>query len=71
MQMAINVSSNGSVDVHMFDMSGKIVRRMKANVQSGVNVISFDQLSRLQQGMYVVAVYTGDEVLRQTIVLVK
>jgi hypothetical protein len=71
MQMAVNVSNDGSVDIHMFDMSGKVVRRMRANVQRGVNVISFDQLSKLQEGMYVVAVYTGGEVLRDKIVLVK
>jgi len=71
MQVAINAGNNGSIDVHIFDMSGKIVRRMKANVQSGINVISFDQLSKLQEGMYVVVVNTGGEILRQKIVLVK
>ena len=71
MQLAINVGNSGSIDVHIFDMSGKIVRRMKANVQSGTNVISFDQLSKLQEGMYLVVVYTGGEILRQKIVLVK
>ncbi|HYV54166.1 MAG TPA: T9SS type A sorting domain-containing protein, partial [Chitinophagaceae bacterium] len=71
MQVAINAGNNGSIDVHIFDMSGKIVRRMKANVQSGINVISFDQLSKLQEGMYVVVVNAGGEILRQKIVLVK
>jgi hypothetical protein len=52
-------------------MSGKIVRKMKANVQSGINVISFDQLSNLQEGMYVVVVNAGGEILRQKILLVK
>jgi hypothetical protein len=71
MQLAINAGNNGSIDVHIFDMSGKIVRRMKANVQSGINVISFDQLSKLQEGMYLVLVYAGGEIFRQKIVLVK
>ena len=44
---------------------------MKADVQSGINVITFDQLSQLQKGMYLVVVYTGGEILRQKIVLVK
>jgi hypothetical protein len=52
-------------------MAGKVVRNVRANVQSGVNVISFDQLSRLQEGTYIVVVYTGTEILRQKIVLVK
>ena len=71
MQLAINVGNSGSIDVHIFDMSGKIARRMKADVQSGINVITFDQLSQLQKGMYLVVVYTGGEILRQKIVLVK
>ena len=71
MQIAIDAGSNGSMDIHIFDMSGKIVRRMSANVQSGINVISFDQLSKLQEGMYIVVVNTGGETLRQKIVLVK
>lgn len=71
MQLAINAGYNGSMQVNIFDMSGKAVRSMKANIQSGINVVSFDQLSRLQEGMYVVVVNTGGEILRQKIVLVK
>jgi len=71
MQLAVNANSNGSMEIHIFDMSGKIVRSMNANVQTGINVISFDQLSKLQEGMYVVVVNTGVEILRQKIVLVK
>jgi hypothetical protein len=71
MQLAVNAVSNGSMEIHIFNMSGKVVRRMNANVQSGINVISFDQLSKLQEGMYVVVVNTGVEILRQKIVLVK
>jgi hypothetical protein len=71
MQLAINVGNSGSIDVHIFDMSGKIVRRTKANIQAGTNVISFDQLSKLQEGMYLVLVYAGGEIFRQKIVLVK
>ncbi|HEV8504624.1 MAG TPA: T9SS type A sorting domain-containing protein [Chitinophagaceae bacterium] len=71
MQVAINSSNDGSIDLRIFDMAGKIVRTIKTNVQSGVNVISFDQLSRLQEGTYIVVVYTGQEILRQKIVLVK
>ena len=71
MQVAINSANDGSIDLSIFDMAGKIVRSVKANVQSGTNVISFDELSKLQEGMYVVVVYTGEEILRQKIVLVK
>ncbi len=71
MQVAVNAVNDGSIDLRIFDMAGKIVRNLKANVQSGVNVISFDQLSRLQEGTYIVVVYTGTEILRQKIVLVK
>ena len=71
MQIAIDAGGSGSMDIHIFDMSGKIVRRMSANVQSGINVISFDQLSKLQEGMYIVLVNVGGETLRQKIVLVK
>jgi hypothetical protein len=71
MQVAVNAANDGSLDLRIFDMAGKVVRNVRANVQSGVNVISFDQLSRLQEGTYIVVVYTGTEILRQKIVLVK
>jgi type IX secretion system substrate protein len=71
MQVAVNAGNDGSLDLRIFDMAGKVVRNLRANVQSGVNVISFDQLSRLQEGTYIVVVYTGTEILRQKIVLVK
>ena len=47
------------------------MRKIKTNLQVGTNVISIDQLSELQSGMYVVAIYTEGEIFRQKIVLIK
>jgi hypothetical protein len=71
MQVTINANNNNLMEAYIYDMSGKAVRKIKTNLQVGTNVISIDQLSELQSGMYVVAIYTEGEIFRQKIVLIK
>ena len=71
MQVAISASDNHLMDLYIYDMSGKAMRKVEANLQAGTNVVSIDQLSELQSGMYVVVIYSGGEIFRQKIVLVK
>jgi hypothetical protein len=52
-------------------MSGKMVRKTKSDLQVGVNVIGVDNLSSLQNGMYLVVISTGKEIFRQKVVLAK
>src|SRR6266496_1314643 len=71
MQVTINANGDNLMEAYIYDMSGKAMRKIKTNLQVGTNVISIDQLSELQSGMYVVAIYTEGEILRQKIGLIK
>ena len=46
-------------------------RKTKSDLQVGVNVIGVDNLSSLQNGMYLVVISTGKEIFRQKVVLAK
>jgi hypothetical protein len=69
MNVTINASSNNLMNLYIYDISGKVVRKMQTNLQTGTNVISVNNLSELQSGMYLVIVSTAGETFRQKIVL--
>jgi hypothetical protein len=71
MQVIIQASKTNAMELFMYDMSGKIIRKMQTDLQVGTNVITVDQLSRLQRGMYFVVIYTAGEVSKQKIVIAK
>ena len=71
MQISFNSLNNGVMQMYLYDMSGKAVRTLKSDLQVGVNVIGVDNLSTLQNGMYLVVISTGNEIFRQKVVLAK
>lgn len=71
MQVAVQANSDHTADLNIYDMSGKVVRSIKASLKNGMNVISFDQFSNLQNGMYLVVVNSEDATFRQKIVLMR
>jgi hypothetical protein len=71
MQVTINTANKNVMELCMYDMSGKAIRKIKTDLQSGVNVVTVDNLSTLQNGMYLVVVSAGNEVYRERIVLSK
>jgi hypothetical protein len=71
MQINLNSLYSGTMQLYLYDMSGKVVRQLKGDLQAGVNVIGIDNLSSLQNGMYLVVISTGQEILRQKVVLAK
>jgi hypothetical protein len=71
MQVAVHANSDQVAELNIYDMSGKAVRNLKTNLKNGINVISFDNFSDLQNGMYLVIVNAGEETSRQKIVLIK
>lgn len=71
MQVTVNTTRNDVMSLYIYDMSGKAVRRILTDLQPGVNVVSVDNLSSMQRGMYVVVASIGGETLRQKIVLSK
>ena len=54
-------SATQSVDVKVYDMSGKVVLKNKVNSLEGSNVISLPLSSTFKAGMYVVEVNNGTE----------
>ena len=71
MQVTIQASKTNAMELFMYDMSGKIIRKMQTDLQAGTNVMTVDQLSRFQRGMYFVVIYTEGEVFREKIVIAK
>ena len=71
MQVSFNSLNNGIMELYLYDMSGKVVRKMRTDMQAGVNVVGIDNLSSLQNGMYLVVISTGKEIFRQKVVLAK
>lgn len=71
MQVTIQASKTNTMELFMYDMSGKIIRKMQTDLQAGTNVMTVDQLSRFQRGMYFVVIYTEGEVFREKIVIAK
>ena len=71
MQISFNSVANGAMQMYLYDMSGKAVRAVRSDLQVGVNVISVENLSSLQNGMYLVVISTGSEIFRQKVVLAK
>ncbi|HET9824069.1 MAG TPA: T9SS type A sorting domain-containing protein, partial [Chitinophagaceae bacterium] len=71
MQVSFNSLQNGTMQLYLYDMSGKVVRTIRTDMQTGVNVIGIDNLSSLQNGMYLIVVSTGDQIFRQKVVLAK
>jgi hypothetical protein len=71
MQISFNSVQNGVMQMYLYDMSGKAVRSLRSDLQTGVNVIPVDDLSSLQSGMYLIVISTGNEIFRQKVVLAK
>jgi Secretion system C-terminal sorting domain len=71
MQITINTADKDLMELYLYDMSGKIIRKINTDLQSGTNVVSIDNISNLQSGMYLVVVSTSKETFRQKIVLAK
>ena len=71
MQVTINTTRTDLMDLYIYDMSGKAMRRIKADLQPGVNAIAVDNLSIMQRGMYLVVVSVGGQIFREKIVLAK
>ena len=69
MQVTVNTTRTDLMDLYIYDMSGKAMRRIRTDVQPGTNVIAVDNLSTMQRGMYLVVVSVGGEMFREKIIL--
>src|SRR6266496_2476838 len=71
MQVTVNTTRTDLMELYIYDMSGKAMRRIKTDVQPGINVVAVDNLSTMQRGMYLVVISVGGEIFREKIVLAK
>ena len=69
LQIMITTNYKEPLELIIYDMSGKIVRKMTSELAQGSNVIGVDNFTNWQKGMYLVVAKIGDTVYRQKIVL--
>ena len=70
-QLSVHADKNSPMELFMYDASGKMVRKMQSGLLTGTNVITVDQLSSLQRGMYLVVVSSDGEVSTQKVILAR
>jgi hypothetical protein len=70
-QLNIHADRNNTMELFMYDASGKMVRKMQSGLLTGTNVITVDQLSSLQRGMYLVVISSGGVVSTQKVILAR
>jgi uncharacterized protein YfaS (alpha-2-macroglobulin family) len=59
------------VKINVFDPAGKLIVTHTTSVQRGNNTVTIDDLADKPRGMYMIAVYTEDEIFWQRLLLVK
>src|SRR5215469_6169274 len=68
-QVTINSASKNLMDLYVYDILGKAIRKIHGELEAGANVISLNEFSNLQSGMYIIVVSTGGQTFRQKVVL--
>ena len=71
MQVTINTNNRENVELYFYDMSGRVMKKVKTSLVAGANVVSIDNFSAWQKGMYLIVATIGDEIYRQKVVLAK
>ena len=68
-QLSINSPANASTHIMIYDMMGKMVRRISVNLQNGVNVFTIDDLDSFSKGIYLVKVSLPGAILSQKLLI--
>jgi hypothetical protein len=71
MQLDITTPYSEPMELHIYDMNGKLVQKMKGNLQAGQNIINVDRFTDNDRGMYLIVVSAGGNVFREKVVLSK
>ena len=70
-QLNISSATNSDIQVYIYNMVGKKVRTMNAFVQQGSNIITLDDLSGWQRGVYQIVVKLGNNIFFGKMILIK
>lgn len=70
-QVQISSKSNSKIRIDVYDAAGKLMVSSSPVVYRGNNVITIDRLADKPVGMYTVVVNTGEEILRQKLLLMR
>lgn len=54
--------------LQIVDMSGKIMLSKNIRIEKGVNQVSLEEVSKLQNGMYIIRVITNNQILTQKLI---
>jgi hypothetical protein len=61
----VYADAKNTIQVNLFDGTGRVVRSLNSTVQPGNNFITIDQLSNLPKGMYIIEVNSGSTKVHQ------
>lgn len=61
----VYADAKNTVQVNLFDGTGRVIRNLNTTVQAGNNFITIDQLSNLPKGMYIIEVNSGSTKVHQ------
>jgi hypothetical protein len=67
----LSSSSRKSVEIRVYDNSGKVVLKQQNLLSDGINSISFNNQGRLQSGIYTVHVVSDDKILSSKLSVVR
>jgi myo-inositol-hexaphosphate 3-phosphohydrolase len=67
--LSFSANTNQSIEIKVYDLSGRLQMNQKMNIYQGSNLISLQLNSSFKAGMYAVEVNNGSE--RQTAKFVK
>lgn len=59
----LNTDKRKTVDINVYDLSGKVVLQQKNQLNEGVNSIPLNKLNNLHSGIYTIQVVAEDEIL--------
>lgn len=69
LQLEINASGDNPVQVHVYDLTGKMIGSLERTVHKGFNRIALDGMADKPEGIYVAVIIVGKEIFNQKFVV--
>jgi hypothetical protein len=71
LQVQLNVRAACNMQACLYDVNGRIVYRMKRDLQPGFNVITINDLADKPPGVYTMLINAGDQVFSRKLMIVR
>ncbi len=69
--LRLNANNNGNANIRVVDLNGKLLLAQTTAVQKGSNTITFNDLSRMASGTYIVQVQMDGELFNEKLIVNK